>query len=311
MPLRSVMMKRFIFGFQRRVWCPKWTPLSRSWRMVTTAMPCLLVSLSVASVCRIGAATCLAPATHPTGILTGLLWCAPVSSASRVNERKTREVGLRVRAHVDRRPSYVLSGQPAKSADAPSRALGWPVVSAVSRVVDRIAPPRLGRGFRWLLASSWVSNTGDGIALAAGPLLVAPQTRNAVLVALAAVLQRLPWLLFGLWAGALADRLDRRRVVIVADLLRAVVVAALSVTIVTGQVSIGLVLGTMFVYGVAEVFADTTTGTLLPMLVDKPDLGLGNARIQAGFLTANQLVGPPIGALLFAAGMVWPFVVQV
>src|SRR6478736_1233978 len=34
------MMKRFILGFQRRVWCPKWTPLSRSWRMVTTAMPC-------------------------------------------------------------------------------------------------------------------------------------------------------------------------------------------------------------------------------------------------------------------------------
>src|SRR4051812_13288611 len=38
MPLRSVMMKRFILGFQRRVWCPKWTPLSRSWRMVTTAI---------------------------------------------------------------------------------------------------------------------------------------------------------------------------------------------------------------------------------------------------------------------------------
>src|ERR1700760_2073663 len=40
LPERSVRMKRFIFGFQRRVWCPKWTPLSRSWRMVTTAMPC-------------------------------------------------------------------------------------------------------------------------------------------------------------------------------------------------------------------------------------------------------------------------------
>src|ERR1051325_12058132 len=38
MPLRSVKMNRFIFGFQRRVWCPKWTPLSSSWRMVTTAM---------------------------------------------------------------------------------------------------------------------------------------------------------------------------------------------------------------------------------------------------------------------------------
>src|ERR1044071_9273311 len=38
MPLRSVKMKRFILGFQRRVWCPKWTPLSSSWRMVTAAM---------------------------------------------------------------------------------------------------------------------------------------------------------------------------------------------------------------------------------------------------------------------------------
>src|SRR5262245_7454551 len=38
MPLRSAKMKRFILGFQRRVWCPKWTPLSSSWRMVTTAM---------------------------------------------------------------------------------------------------------------------------------------------------------------------------------------------------------------------------------------------------------------------------------
>src|SRR4051794_8585820 len=40
MPLRSVKMNRFIFGFQRRVWCPKWTPLSSSCFMLTAAMPC-------------------------------------------------------------------------------------------------------------------------------------------------------------------------------------------------------------------------------------------------------------------------------
>lgn len=181
----------------------------------------------------------------------------------------------------------------------------------MGRVLDVVAPARMGPSFRWLLASAWVSNIGDGIALAAGPLLVASQTRNAVLVASAALLQRLPWLVFGLWAGALADRLDRRVVVIVADLLRALVVAVLCVAILTGVVTIAVVLATLFVYGVAEVFADTTTGTLLPMVVDKEDLGIGNARIQAGFLTANQLVGPPVGAFLFAAGMVWPFVVQV
>jgi MFS family permease len=181
----------------------------------------------------------------------------------------------------------------------------------VSRLLDAVAPPRFGHGFRWLLASSWVSNIGDGLALAAGPLLVASQTRNPVLVAAAAAVQRLPFLLFGLWAGAVADRLDRRRVVIVADVLRTVVVAVLCVAIATGWVSIAVILVTLFLYGVAEVFADTTTGTLLPMLVEKADLGVGNARIQAGFLTANQLVGPPLGAFLFAAGMVWPFVVQV
>ena len=76
----------------------------------------------------------------------------------------------------------------------------------MSRLVEAVAPSRLGRDFRWLLASSWAANLGDGIALAAGPLLVASQTQSPILVALAALLQRLPWLLFGLWAGFLSAR---------------------------------------------------------------------------------------------------------
>ena len=87
----------------------------------------------------------------------------------------------------------------------------------MSRVLDRVAPPRMGASFRWLLASSWVTNIGDGIALAAGPLLVASQTHNAILVAIAGLLQRAPWLIFGLYAGAIADRVDRRRLVMAAD----------------------------------------------------------------------------------------------
>jgi MFS family permease len=181
----------------------------------------------------------------------------------------------------------------------------------VSALVEAVFPRRLGRSFRWLVTSSWTSNIGDGIALAAGPLLVASQTDSAFLVALAAMLQRLPWLLFGLWAGALADRLDRRLVVVIANTIRALVITVLCVFIGTGTVSIAMVLAAMFLYGVAEVFADTTQQTLLPTLVRPADLGTGNQRMQAGFLTANQLVGPPMGAFLFAAGMVWPFAVQV
>jgi MFS family permease len=180
----------------------------------------------------------------------------------------------------------------------------------MSRIVEAVVPRRMGTSFRWLVTSSWVSNVGDGIALAAGPLLVQSQTDSAFLVAFAALVQRVPWLLLGLWAGAIADRVDRRRLVVVANLLRAGVVAVLCGFVVTGHLSITVVLVALFCLGVAEVFADTTTSTLLPMLVDRRDLGTGNARVQAGFLVGNQLVGPPVGAFLFAAGTVWPFVVQ-
>ncbi len=180
----------------------------------------------------------------------------------------------------------------------------------MSRLGQIVAPTRLGTGFRWLLASSWTSNLGDGIALAAGPLLVASLTDDPRLVALAATLQWLPPLLFGLLAGALSDRLDRRLLVVSVDLLRAAVLVVLTLVVVTDRVSIGVVLGTLFAVGVCEVFADNTSQTLLPMLVSRDDLAVANSRMQAGFVTVNQLAGPPIGAALFAVGAVWPFATQ-
>src|SRR6476469_1597176 len=142
------------------------------------------------------------------------------------------------------RPSYAVRAGIGKSPGAGKTAglrgrgsVGW---RPVSRALDVVAPPRMGRSFRWLLASSWVSNIGDGIALAAGPLLVASQTSDAFLVALAALLQRLPWLLFGLFAGVVADRLDRRLVVVLVDSLRASVLVVLATMIITGHVSVAV-----------------------------------------------------------------------
>lgn len=176
--------------------------------------------------------------------------------------------------------------------------------------METVAPARLGTGFRWLLGSSWLTNLGDGIAIAAGPLLVASLTRDPLLVASAATLQWLPPLVFGLWAGALSDRLDRRRIVVVVDLLRAGVLALLALALLADVASIALVLTALFLLGTAEVFADNSSQTLLPMLVARDDLVVGNARLQAGFITVNQLVGPPIGAALFVLGSVWPFAAQ-
>src|SRR3954451_14538405 len=177
-------------------------------------------------------------------------------------------------------------------------------------MLEAIAPSRLGAGFRWWLASAWVSNLGDGFALAAGPLLVASQSQDPRLVAASVLLQQLPWLLFGLFAGALADRLDRRLMVVVVDGMRAVVLALLVASIVTDTVNIALVLVAMFLMGTAEVFSNTAASTLIPMLVPRADLGIANARQQTGWVTVNQLVGPPVGAVLFAVGIAVPFAAQ-
>jgi MFS family permease len=177
-------------------------------------------------------------------------------------------------------------------------------------LVETVVPARLGTSFRWLLASSWISNIGDGIILAAGPLLVASETREPLLVAFAWTLGFLPTMLFGLLAGVVADRVDRRRLIVVANIARVAVLGVLAATIATGEVNIAVVFVTIFVLGTAETFADTTTSTLLPMLVAKRDLGIANARVTAGIVTLNQLVGPPIGALLFGLGRSYPFLTQ-
>lgn len=180
----------------------------------------------------------------------------------------------------------------------------------MSRIADLIAPARLGRDFRWLLASNWVTNLGDGITLAAGPLLVASQTRNPLAVAMAAFLQRLPWLMFGLYAGVLADRVSRRAIIIVTGLVRVTILVLLIASILTGRVDTPVVLAALFLFGVNETFGETASTTVLPMLVGPGDLGVANARSLTGVIVWDQLAGPPVGAALFAAGMALPFVTE-
>ena len=176
-----------------------------------------------------------------------------------------------------------------------------------SRFTESIAPRRLGTSFRWLLAATIVNNAGDGVVIAAGPLLVASQTRDPFLVSMALLSEYLPVLLFGVLGGAAADRFDRRRMVVVVNAGRALVLCALVVVIVSGTVNIAVVLVVLFVLGTAETFADSASSTLIPSLVAREDLGIANARMQGAFLLTNQLLFPPVGAFLFAIGMALPF----
>jgi predicted MFS family arabinose efflux permease len=177
----------------------------------------------------------------------------------------------------------------------------------IERLAEVVVPADLGRGYRLLLGSAVVTNVGDGLTLAAGPLLVASLTRDPFLVSMATLSIDLPVLLFGFLAGVTADRVDRRRVVTGGNLIRALVMIMLAATIVTGSVSITIVLVVLLILGTIETFADVGTSSLVPRLVPRARLGLANARLQSAFILANQLVAPPIGAFLFAAGMALPF----
>ncbi|GGN29015.1 MFS family permease [Actinoplanes campanulatus] len=181
----------------------------------------------------------------------------------------------------------------------------------MSPLVQTLLPTRLGTSFRWLLASSWTTNLGDGIAAAAGPLLVASLTSDEFLIALAALTTWAPPLICGLWAGVLSDRYDRRMIVLAANAFRAVVLLAMIAALATGHLTVVAALIGVALISTAEVFADNTTGTLTPMLVGRDDLALANARLQTGFITFNQLAGPSIGAALFTLGRSWPLVSEV
>ena len=172
------------------------------------------------------------------------------------------------------------------------------------------AEPRLGQPFRWLWAGFGSANLADGVLLAAGPLLVTSITTAPAAVAAAALAQRLPWVLFGLLAGEVVDRTDRRRLMIVGHVLRAALLGVLVVAVVADRLTLELVYTVLFLLGTAETFADNAGSTLVAAVVPDRVLGAANARLVGTRIVSNQLAGPPLGAFLFAIGIALPFTVE-
>ncbi|GAA1900539.1 MFS transporter [Streptomyces sodiiphilus] len=169
------------------------------------------------------------------------------------------------------------------------------------------ARARLGGAYWRLWISSALSNLADGVFKIALPLIAIGFTRSPVLVAGVTFALTVPWLLFALPAGALADRLDRRKVMLAANTVRAVLLAALAATVALDLASIWALYAVAFCVGVAETLYDTTAQSILPRLVSRDQLSRANGRLYAAELTANQFVGPPLGGLLVAAGAVAAF----
>ncbi|HEV8490067.1 MAG TPA: MFS transporter [Candidatus Limnocylindrales bacterium] len=161
----------------------------------------------------------------------------------------------------------------------------------------------LGRDFWRLWSASVVSNLADGMFWVALPLLAVSLTDSPALVAGVTVAARLPWLVFALVAGALADRLDRRRTMMLVDFGRVVLLGGLAVAVIAGAATVWLIYVVAFLLGVLETLFDTAAQAILPNVVPRERLTAANGRLLAAEFTMNQFVGPPLGGLLAATGL--------
>ena len=127
-----------------------------------------------------------------------------------------------------------------------------------------MARTRLGPDFTRVWAASAVSNVGDGLLIAAGPLLVVSVTDDPALVGGAIFVQQLPWLLFSLLSGAAVDRLDRRKLIVAVELLRGVVLAALALAVWAQTATLWWIYIAFFLLGTAETVADNAFFSMLP-----------------------------------------------
>ncbi|CAM3428616.1 MFS transporter [Kibdelosporangium persicum] len=173
-----------------------------------------------------------------------------------------------------------------------------------------MATASLGPAYRRLWSATALANLGDGIRQAALPLLAITVTTNPLLVAGVAVAGQLPWLLFGLIAGAIVDRVDRRRLVAVVDIVRVALLAVLVAAIAADMAGLALIYLVAFGCGIGETLRDTAASTLLPPLVSRDDLDRANGRLVNAEIAGNELIGPPLGSYLTGVALMLPFAVN-
>ncbi len=174
----------------------------------------------------------------------------------------------------------------------------------------RRATERLGGRFWRLWSASVVSNLGDGISIIAYPWLAATLTRDPVLIAGLAVASRLPWLLFALPAGVLADRVDRRRLMVVANLLRFGVTTLVALGVLTGTMRLPLLYLAALLLGAGEVAYDNAAQSILPAVVPPERLERANGTLWTAEVVVNRFVGPPVGGVLIGVGLALPFLID-
>ncbi|WSQ13336.1 MFS transporter [Streptomyces sp. NBC_01231] len=163
-------------------------------------------------------------------------------------------------------------------------------------------PPRLLRGitgFRNFWLSRAVSGLGSAITTVALPVLVFQESRSPVLVSLVAAAGTLPYLAFGLIAGAVADRTDRRTLMIATDCLSALSLASIPAAWALDTLTVTHIVVVAFLSSSLSLFFDAGVYGLVPNIVGKDQLAQANSSIY-GAETVVRIVGNAVAGALIA-----------
>lgn len=178
--------------------------------------------------------------------------------------------------------------------------------AGASQKTARAARPPLGRDFGKLWTAAAFSNLADGLGRTAVPLIATTLTRDPLAIAAIGAIAFLPWLIFGLPAGMIVDRFDRRWVMAIANTIRGGTALALAIMTVTGHLTIWSLLVATLIFGVGETLFDNATNAVVPGLVENRALDRANGFMQAAQITIDSFIATPIAGVLFAVSMVLP-----
>lgn len=161
----------------------------------------------------------------------------------------------------------------------------------------------LGSAFWRLWGAAGLSSLADGVLQVAVPLVAVGLTRSPTLIAGVTFAFTLPWLVFALPAGALVDRLDRRRAMLGANAVRACLVAVFLLTVLLDAGTIWALYATAVGIGMAETIYESAAQSIVPQVVRRDQLPRANGRLYAAVLSANEFVGPPLAGFLVTVGV--------
>jgi len=183
-------------------------------------------------------------------------------------------------------------------------------VQAAQRVPEPARPSALGVRFWGLWTATGVSSIGDGMVTVALPLLAVSITRDGLALGGVLAALTLPWLFFALPLGALADRLDRRRMAVRTELVRMGVLLAFALAVATGVRGLPLLYTAAFLMGALEASFFAATASAIPDLVEGDALARANGHFFAVNTAGENFIGVGLGGLAFAAFAALPFVLD-